>query len=660
MTSLKVIIAEDNIFDVELMLYELRKSGFEPQSCVVQTEDEYRRALEGGADVILADYSLPYFNALEALRLLKESSRDIPLIVVTGAVGDEAAADCIKQGASDYLLKDRLTRLGQAVRQAVEKKRLHDGKRRAESALLESEGRFQAIMDSILDNAMIIDMDGTILFANQAAAQLFQLKARDQAAGRRLSDFFLATTRDRLAKDLLRIRDGFGGFLGEYEAQTQHGANRWIEASCTRIHYRGNPTAILIFHDITERRKMEETLRETNQTLSAVFQASPIAIIALNLQGNVNVWNPGAERMFGWTPSEMLNQPYHATPSDKREEFLSLISSLLQQRQSSSGLETRLTRKDGTILDVTISTAPLKNAGGEISGAMAIIDDITQSKSLEAQLSQAQKLESIGRLAGGVAHDFNNLLMVINGHSELVISRLHEQDPLRRDIEEIRKAGDRAAALTRQLLAFSRKHILQPSFLNLNTVIEDMQKMLRRLISEHIQLDITLAPSLGWVKADVSQMSQILMNLLVNAQDAMPGGGYLRVETSNITFGPGELADQPDASPGDYVSLKVSDTGVGMDRETKAHLFEPFFTTKEMGKGTGLGLSMVYGIVKQSRGFITVQSELGHGSPSSFICRASSRARPSPRPSPAKPPAATKPSWSRRTMTASDRLFYAP
>ena len=202
MTTLKVIIAEDNTSDVELMLHELRKSGFKLQSRVVQTEDEYQSALKEGADVILADYSLPHFNALEALRLLKESSSDIPLIVVTGAVGDEAAAECIKRGASDYLLKDRLTRLGQAVGQAVEKKRLRDGKRRAESALLESEDRFQAIMDSILDAAMIIDLDGTILFANQAAAHLFHLSECDQATGRRLSDFFLSTTRDRLAKDL--------------------------------------------------------------------------------------------------------------------------------------------------------------------------------------------------------------------------------------------------------------------------------------------------------------------------------------------------------------------------------------------------------------------------------------------------------------------------
>ena len=738
MTTLNVIIAEDNISDVELMLRALRKSGFEPQSRVVQTEDEYRSALKDGADVILADYSLPCFSALEALRLLKESSSDIPLIVVTGAVGDEAAAECIKRGASDYLLKDRLTRLGQAVEQAVEKKRLRDGKRRAESALLESENRFQAIMDSILDDAMIIDLDGTILFANQAAAHLFQLSACDQATGRRLSDFFMSTTRDQLAKDLLRIRDGFGGFLGEYEAQTQHGANRWIEAICTRIHYRGNPAAILIFRDITEHRKMEEVLSEsqeryrtlfnqmmngfalfdaafdkqgeivdlivlavnpafkhmtgispdqmlgntirqvlpqidsfwieslarvagtgepthftgylrhldkyfevsafspkknqvaivmaditermnmekslhqTNQTLAAIFQASPVAIIALNLQGNVTVWNPGAERMFGWTESEALDQPYRAAPPDKQGEFVSLISSILRGK-SFAGPETRLMKKDGTILDVSISTAPLKDAAGDIYGTMAVIDDITQSKSLEAQLSQAQKLESIGRLAGGVAHDFNNLLMVINGHSELVISQLHEQDPLRRDIEEIRKAGDRAASLTRQLLAFSRKHILQPSVLNLNTVIEDMKKMLRRLIGEHITLDIALAPDLGCVRADVSQMSQILMNLLVNAQDAMPGGGFLYVKTSNVTFSAGELADHPDASPGDYVLLEVNDTGVGMDRETKAHLFEPFFTTKEIGKGTGLGLSTVYGIVKQSSGFIKIDSEPGRG-----------------------------------------------
>jgi signal transduction histidine kinase/ActR/RegA family two-component response regulator len=236
-----------------------------------------------------------------------------------------------------------------------------------------------------------------------------------------------------------------------------------------------------------------------------------------------------------------------------------------------------------------------------------------QEHEREAQLRQSQKMESVGRLAGGVAHDFNNLLVAINGYSDLTMRRLPEGDPLRRNIEEIRKAGERAAALTRQLLAFSRKQVMQPKVLCVNDVVADMDKMLRRVIGEDIELTAKLDPELGYVKADPNMLEQVILNLCVNSRDAMPSGGRLTVETSNVMLDDEYVGLHVSVRPGAYVTLAVSDTGVGMDEETRQRIFEPFFTTKEKGKGTGLGLSTVYGVVQQSGGHVWVYSEVGHG-----------------------------------------------
>jgi signal transduction histidine kinase/CheY-like chemotaxis protein len=244
---------------------------------------------------------------------------------------------------------------------------------------------------------------------------------------------------------------------------------------------------------------------------------------------------------------------------------------------------------------------------------VAVFENITERRKLEEQLRQSQKMEAVGRLAGGIAHDFNNLLTVINGYGELLHHRIGKNSALRKDVEEIRRAGDRAALLTRQLLAFSRRQVLQPKMLDLNELVANMEKMLRRLIGEDVELRAVLGPELGIVKADPGQIEQVIVNLVVNARDAMPGGGRLILETGNVFLDEKISSKHPYEAVGPHVFLAVSDTGVGMSEETQAHLFEPFFTTKEKGKGTGLGLSTVYGIVKQSQGYIHVHSEVGKG-----------------------------------------------
>ena len=316
--------------------------------------------------------------------------------------------------------------------------------------------------------------------------------------------------------------------------------------------------------------------------------------------------------MYGWSEQEVIGRPVPIVPEDERQQYRDALN-LISQGVSQHGMEGRPQRKDGSRLDVRFFLDPLYDTAGKVTGNMAISEDITERKALQAQLFQAQKMEAVGQLAGGVAHDFNNLLNVILGYSDLLLERADPSDPMHKRIVQIKKSAERGATLTRQLLAFSRKQVLQPKILDINTLVVEEEQMLSRLLGEHIELTTHLEPSLGQVKADPGQMEQILMNLAVNSRDAMPDGGRLIIETENVELDEAYTNQHLGARPGSFVMLKVSDTGIGIDPETQAHIFEPFFTTKEPGKGTGLGLSTVYGIVKQSEGFIWVYSEPGMG-----------------------------------------------
>jgi two-component system, cell cycle sensor histidine kinase and response regulator CckA len=356
----------------------------------------------------------------------------------------------------------------------------------------------------------------------------------------------------------------------------------------------------------------QEELRHTSELLSAVFHASPVALLVLDPQGGVQMWNRSAERIFGWTAAEVLNQPLPIVPAEKAEEHLDIRRRVLSG-EAVNGIDLERRRKDGSSINVRLFTAPSRDASGRVTAIMSVLADMTEYKRLEEQFLQSQKLESVGRLAGGVAHDFNNLLTVINGYGELVYSALAADDPVRDQVLEIRKAGERAASLTQQLLAFSRRQVLRPKVLDLNNLVTESGNFLRRLIGEHIQLVTRLGPSVSHVLADENQIHQVLMNLVVNARDAMPDGGRLIIETANAVLDEHDASSHRGMKPGRYVLLAVTDTGAGMSEETMSHLFEPFFTTKSLGLGTGLGLSTVYGIVKQSGGSIWVSSEPGKG-----------------------------------------------
>ncbi len=361
-----------------------------------------------------------------------------------------------------------------------------------------------------------------------------------------------------------------------------------------------------------EREDTAEKLRASNETLQAVIEGSPLAIYALDQAGIVRMWNPAAERMFGWSAQEVLGQP-HPTVPEGEEEDLRLTLMRHFQGETLIGREVRRRRKDGALIDVALSTAPLRDPSGQITAVLTLAADITERKTLEEQFRRAQKLEAVGQLAGGIAHDFNNLLTVIIGRSQLLLARGPVEDRIHRDVDLILKTATRAVSLTKQVLAFSRKQVLQPKVLQLNGVVSGIMPMLERLIGEHIEALFRPASTLGLVRADPGQLEQVIVNLVVNARDAMPEGGRLTLETANADLDEEYARRHMGAQPGAYVMLAVTDTGVGMDAATQARIFEPFFTTKEPGKGTGLGLATVYGIVKQSGGSIWVYSEVGRG-----------------------------------------------
>src|SRR6059058_3482897 len=356
------------------------------------------------------------------------------------------------------------------------------------------------------------------------------------------------------------------------------------------------------------------TLRATEASFATLVEHAPVGIYRSSPEGRFLSANAAVVRMLGYeTAAQVLSLDMARDVYADAAERQRLVERDTYSDRQYDNVEATWKRRDGRLLAVQLSVRAVRNAAGRVEYYETFVRDVTDQRRLQQQVLQSQKLEAVGRLAGGIAHDFNNLLTVITSYSDLLLEDLAPGDAKRDDLEQVRKAADGAAALTRQLLAFSRQQVVEPRVVSLNTVVEGLQQILRRVIGEDIELEITLAPDLGAVRADVGQLEQVLMNLTVNARDAMATGGRLTVETANAEHDPEYARDQEAAAVRRFAMLAVSDTGCGMDEATMWRIFEPFFTTKEPGKGTGLGLATVYGIVKQAGGFIWVYSEPGQG-----------------------------------------------
>lgn len=435
-----------------------------------------------------------------------------------------------------------------------------------------------------------------------------------------LADYLFVDPRGSFGMDLIEQVIGLiGYFFVSITAiglsESEHRAKDALQRANANLESRVNErTAQLEATNASLRQEMAErhNAEAKARRLAALVASSEDAVIGKDLEGTITDWNQGAERLYGYTADEVIG--WHSSmllPADRLDE-LARVADEVCRGEMVLPYETIRRRKDGSEVPVSVRMSPIKE-NGAIVGISTVSRDLTHVKKLEERLRQSQKLESIGQLAGGVAHDYNNLLTIINGYSEMLLST-RKLDPNSRElVDEIRRAGTKAASLTQQLLAFSRRQVLQPVDVDLNELVGHIEKTLGRLIGGNVHLATMLAPRLERVMVDPGQFQQVLVNLVMNAQEAMPQGGKLTLETANVELDDAYSQMHPEVWPGPYVLLAVSDTGRGMDEKTQAHLFEPFFTTKEFGKGIGLGLATIHGIVKQSGGHIAVYSELGRG-----------------------------------------------
>ena len=506
MTTLHLLILEDNPYDAELEVITLQEAGYECHWERVETKEAFLDRLHAASyDLILADYSLPSFDGLMALELCRQHAPDLPFILISGTLGEEIAIESLKAGATDYVLKDRLSRLEPAVRRSLREREAQQRRRQMAEALHSSEAKYRTLFNSVADPIFIFDRTMTrFLDCNQSALDRYGYSLQEFRA-MRPHQLHPDKEWDRVDRNIAAERDDFPHY---YTHITKDGHKMHVEVHTAALEYQGQEAWVSIVRDISARRQAEHALLESNRRLE-----------------------------------EALNE-----------------------------LQT------------------------------------TQQKMI-----QQERLAAVGQLAAGIAHDFNNILTVIQGYTEFAVESISSENELYLDLLEVKKAADQATALTNQLLVFSRKQVLQLQELNLNDVIGSMKKMLGRVIGEDIVMTTSLAPDLGWMRADLGQIEQVIMNLVINARDAMPQGGKLVLETANVALDQVHARKHLEVRPGEYVMLAVSDTGEGMSPEVQSRIFEPFFTTKEKGKGTGLGLSTVYGIVTQSGGGLGVYSEQGIG-----------------------------------------------
>ena len=500
------------------------------------------------------------------------------------------------------------------------------GHRQPEAMVVADDAGHLAVLDASPNAIVAIDVRGQIVYANPRVETTFGY-GRTELLGRpvellipkRLGDWHTAHRRTFLANPIARPM-GIGLNLA---GRRRNGSEFPVEISLSPVETARGIEVFATIVDITARKAAEGGLAESEQRFRAVLEASPNAIVAIDNRGQIIYANPQVETTFGYEQAELLGRPVERLIPDRlgdrhtahRRTFLANPIA----RPMGIGLDLAGRRRDGSEFPVEISLSSVETGHG--TEVFATIVDITARKAAEAQLLQAQKLESIGRLAGGIAHDFNNMLFAIRGFSEMLEEDLGPDPEVEFDhevalssVRAITTAAERAAALTLQLLTFSRRQPVSPRTVDLNASVRAVEPMLRRLIEEHIGLTLALDPEIGMVRADPGQIDQILVNLVVNARDAMPDGGTVTVATRTAEFDERDAAEHFSVTPGRYVQLAVSDSGVGMDRETREHIFEPFFTTKEVGKGTGLGLATIYGIIHQLGGHIWLYSEPGQGS----------------------------------------------
>ena len=572
---LRVLIVEDNPSDAKLLQRELQRGGLVFDSTRVETEQQFVAALETEPDVVLCDWNLPEFNSLSAIALLQERWPNTSFILVSGSIGEEAAVKIIKLGASDYLLKDRLARLVPAVEQALAKRAIQRSELRVKAALELSERQLREAQRVAKLGSWVWEPPTGHVWWSDALYELFGVNRESVAAS--FETFLELVHSDDRPIALRRVEAvlaGADGFADDLRIVTPDGRLLWIHSQAQA---RRDAAGLLIRmegtdQDITERKRAEIALVEREAVYRLLADQMRDVVVLADAEGAIRYVSPSCEHLSGYTPAESLAIGiwYIVLPDDLPVVQASWARCLTGEVVT---FECRCRHRDGHQLWMETLLTPVRGPSGSVDQVISTKRDVTARRVAEERLRQSLKLEAIGLLAGGVAHDFNNLLTVIGGSTELVLSGLEPDSPNRGLLEDVSAAADRGAALTRQLLAFSRQQFVKPELFDLTAVVRDSCKMLVRLIGEDVRLITEFAEEVAPIEADPRQLEQVLMNLIVNARDAMPRGGRLTISTSAEDVGEVHPRRPASCPPGCYVRLSVADTGEGMPPEVLDRIF---------------------------------------------------------------------------------------
>lgn len=617
---LRLLIADDDQNDVDLCLRHLRKSGVNFEADYVATRDELAERLQKQhVDIVLSDYRMGSWTGLDALAIVKQIQPDVPLILMTGTLGDELAVESIKAGVTDYILKGQLARLPMALRRAQEERTLRQAEARALTALRESEQHYRTLVQNAPEAIVVVDVERDVLVdCNDNASKLFRL-TREQLLERSLVDLSPSVQPDgrgsavAIAEKIDLAMDGVVPHF-EWAYRSSTGTDIPCEVHFVRLSSSSKHGLVRgSILDITDRKVAEAALRASEARYRSLVNNATYGIYWVNFDGTFLFANPALVKMLGYDSIEEVlalrdtTRLFYDAPARD-----AVRAHFFESGRVDATVEWK--RKDGKTIHVRLNGREVLEPETCQKCIEIIVEDITERRALEKQLANSQKFEAIGQLAGGIAHDFNNMIGAILGWADMGIEETESGSRLHRHFEKVHQQGERAAALTRQLLAFARRQILEPRNIDLNNTVVETLNLLEKVLGSNIEIRANLASDLSVIRADPVQMEQVVMNLCINARDAMPSGGSLIIDTSDITVDERFCAMQPLAHPGTYALLAVTDSGIGMDAATLDRIFEPFFTTKEVGKGTGLGLATIYGIVRQHNGFVQVYSEPGLGS----------------------------------------------
>jgi len=606
---IQVLMVEDVEDDALLLAAELRRGGYDVTAERVDTAAAMRAALQQKAwDLILCDYTMPYFGGAAALRLARECGADAPFIYVSGTIGEEAAVEAMKSGAHDYVMKGNLARLIPAVERELHEAQIRRESRLAEAAMRESEHKYRHLFEALSDAVFVIDeASGRIIDTNTRAEAILG-RTRTEILGSNQAGLFAPHDGQSSFDALRAVASGERPGGCELEVFRHDGGRVPVHASASRIEMYGRRLLLTVLRDVSERNRMDEQLRQ----LSRAVEQSPASIVITDPAGNITYVNSKFTALTGYAFAEAIGKKPSILKSGETapETYAELWKTITAGREWHGEFRNR--KKNGELYWETALISPILDEAGRITHFLAVEEDVTDRKKREAQILRSQRMESIGSLAGGVAHDLNNILAPILLSLELLRKEVKTEHGL--SVLAMLESGTRRGAdILRQLLTFARGVEGRHAPLRPGQLVREMEKIIHETFPKSISLKTDLSQSRWLVSGDLTQLHQVLLNLAVNARDAMPEGGTLGLAIEDVSLDAAAVRTMPGAKPGSFVLLKISDTGAGIPPEVAEKIFDPFFTTKGLEKGTGLGLSTVLGIVKSHGGFIQFDSAVGRG-----------------------------------------------